>query len=57
MTSDKFLVMSYGKKKHKSGPQNGRGIRAGEQCAQYNGTDAVTYQWVMAYAGDILSPT
>ena len=41
---ERSIVMSYGKKKHKSGPQNGRGIRAGEQCAQYNGTDAVNYQ-------------
>ena len=51
------IVMAYGKKKHKSGPKNGRGIRVGGQHPQYNGTDAVNDQQVMAYAGDILSPT
>jgi len=41
---DRSIVMSYGKKKHKSGPENGRGIRVGGQRPQYDDTDAVNYQ-------------
>ena len=32
------------------------GIRVGGQRPQYDGTDAVNYQWVTAYAADILFP-
>ena len=41
---ERSIALSFGTKKHKSGPENGRGIRVGGQHLQYDGTDAVNYQ-------------
>ncbi len=41
---ERSIVMSYVKKKHKSEPENGRGIRVGGQHPQYDGTDAINNQ-------------
>ena len=53
---ERTIVMSYVKKKHNSGEDNSRGVRVGGQRPQYDGTDAVNYQQVTAYAADILFP-
>ena len=50
------IVMSYGKKNPNTGQDNGKLVRVGGQRPQYDGTDAVNYQRVTAYAADILFP-
>jgi hypothetical protein len=46
------ILISYSKKKHKSGHENRRGIILGGQHPRYDGTDAVNYHRVTTYEGD-----